>query len=68
MGQVIIDRVHHTLKSWLLKTKEEELYPSSSLKAYLGGWRDGSAVKSTSEGPEFKSQQTHDGPQPSVQL
>jgi hypothetical protein len=34
-----------------------------------GGWRDGSAVKSTdcsSEGPEFKSQQPHGGSQPSV--
>lgn len=33
------------------------------------GWRDGSAVKSTkcsSEGPEFQSQQPHDGSQPSV--
>jgi hypothetical protein len=34
-----------------------------------GGWRDGSAVKSTdcfSEGPEFKSQQPHGGSQPPV--
>jgi hypothetical protein len=33
------------------------------------GWRDDSAVKSTncsSEGREFKSQQPHDGSQPSV--
>jgi hypothetical protein len=33
------------------------------------GWRDGSVVKSTgcsSRGPEFKSQQPHGGPQPSV--
>jgi hypothetical protein len=33
------------------------------------GWRDGSAVKSTdfsSRGPEFKSQQPHGDPQPSV--
>ena len=33
------------------------------------GWRDGSVVKSTdcsSKGPEFKSQQPHDGSQPSV--
>jgi hypothetical protein len=33
------------------------------------GWRDGSAVKSTdysSRGPEFNSQQPHDGSQPSV--
>jgi hypothetical protein len=34
-----------------------------------GGWRDGSAVKSTdcsSKGPEFKSQQPHGGSQPSI--
>ena len=34
-----------------------------------GGWKDGSAVKSTdcsSRGPEFKSQQPHGGSQPSV--
>jgi hypothetical protein len=40
------------------------------LKIYVnGGWRDGSAVKSTdyiSEGPEFKSQQPYGGSQPSV--
>ena len=33
------------------------------------GWRDGSAVKSTdcsSKGPEFKSQQPHDGSQQST--
>jgi hypothetical protein len=33
------------------------------------GWRDGSVVKSTDcsfKGPEFKSQQPHDGSQPSV--
>jgi hypothetical protein len=35
----------------------------------IGGWRDGSAVKSTncsSKGPEFKSQKPHGGSQPSV--
>jgi hypothetical protein len=34
-----------------------------------GGWRDGSAVKSTDcseEGPEFKSQQPHGGSQLSI--
>ena len=34
-----------------------------------GDWRDGSAVKSTdcsSRGPEFNSQQSHGGSQPSV--
>ena len=35
------------------------------------GWRDGSAVRALdcfSKGPEFNSQQPHDGTQPSVQL
>jgi hypothetical protein len=35
----------------------------------LGGWRDGSVVKSTdcsSRGSEFNSQQPHGGSQPSV--
>jgi hypothetical protein len=42
---------------------------SSRFSESSGGWRDGSAVKSTdcsSEGPEFKSQQPHEGSQPSV--
>jgi hypothetical protein len=42
--------------------KQEEM-----LKWCLKGWRDGSAVKSTdcsSRGPEFNSQQPHDGSQP----
>ena len=37
----------------------------------IGGWRDGSAVKSTNcsfKGPEFKSQQSRDGSQPSDTL
>jgi hypothetical protein len=40
-----------------------------SSKVKLRGWRDGSAVKSTDcsyRGPEFNSQQLHDGSQPSV--
>jgi hypothetical protein len=35
----------------------------------LGGWRDGSAIKSTgcsSKGPEFNSQQPHGGSQPFI--
>jgi hypothetical protein len=35
----------------------------------LSGWREGSAVKSSdysSRGPEFNSQQSHGGSQPSV--
>ena len=38
-------------------------------KGSLGGWRDGSVVKSTDcsfRGPEFNSQQPHGGSQPSV--
>ena len=51
---------------------EQTLYPLSHLpwlKTKLGGWRDGSAVKSidcSSKGPEFKSQQPHGGSQPFV--
>jgi hypothetical protein len=39
------------------------------LEKKRGGWRDGSAGKSTdcfSEGPEFKSQQPHGGSQPPI--
>jgi len=42
---------------------------TASLRTGAGGWRDGSAVKSTdcsSRGHEFKSQQPHGGSQPSV--
>ena len=38
-------------------------------KERIGGWRDGSAVKSTdcsSRGPEFNSQQPHGDSQPSI--
>jgi hypothetical protein len=38
-------------------------------KVFLGGWRDGSAVKSTdffTRGPEFNSQQPHGGLQPFI--
>jgi hypothetical protein len=41
--------------------------PVSKMKQ---GWSDGSAVRSTdcsSEGPEFNSQQSHGGSQPSVE-
>jgi hypothetical protein len=39
------------------------------IREQAGGWRGGSAVKSTDcsfKGPEFKSQQPHGGLQPSV--
>jgi hypothetical protein len=38
-------------------------------KIFLGGWRDGSVVKSSDysfRGPKFNSQQQHGGSQPSV--
>jgi hypothetical protein len=46
----------------------ENMLASISKKG-MKGWRDGSALKSadcSSRGPEFKSQQPHGGPQPSV--
>jgi hypothetical protein len=46
-----------------------KLITLSAFRKKLGGWRDGSVVKSTdcsSKGREFKSQQPHDGSQPSV--
>jgi hypothetical protein len=47
------------------KTKQK----NKKQKQNQGGWRNGSAIKSTdyfSEGPEFKSQQPYGGSQPSV--
>jgi hypothetical protein len=48
----------------------EKININNELYLYrIGGWRDGSAVKSTdcsSEGPEFKSQQPHGGSRPSI--
>ena len=35
MGQGIVERAHHTLKNWLFKTKQGQLYPSRSPKAHL---------------------------------
>ena len=64
---------HQGLNSYSVSipdTKEGAgLGPSSGIKSFDLGWRDGSAVKSTdcsSKGPEFKSQQPHGGSQPSV--
>ncbi|KRY94574.1 hypothetical protein T4B_12953 [Trichinella pseudospiralis] len=31
MGQGIVERAHHTLKNWLLKTKQGQLYPPKSV-------------------------------------
>jgi hypothetical protein len=53
----------------ILKNDEPIQFNYISLKLTIGGWRDGSVVKSTdcsSEGPEFKSQQPHGGSQSSV--
>jgi hypothetical protein len=52
-----------------LGTKSCKSMLAAQIKYTLGGWRDGSEVKSTycsSEGPEFKSQQPHGGSQPPV--
>jgi hypothetical protein len=35
MGQGIVERAHRTLKNWLFKTKEGQLYPPRSPKAHL---------------------------------
>ena len=35
MGQEIVEHAHHTLKNWLLKTKQGQLYPPRSPKAHL---------------------------------
>jgi transposase InsO family protein len=35
MGQGIVEHEHHTLRNWLLKTKDGELYPPKSPKTYL---------------------------------
>jgi hypothetical protein len=45
-----------------------ELY-NNFKKAILGGWQDGSVINTTdcsSRGPEFNSQQTYSGSQPSL--
>jgi hypothetical protein len=56
-------------KGEIQKAKEVELTCYYCMRRKVQGWRDGSVVKSTecsSEGPEFNSQQPHDGSQPSV--
>jgi transposase InsO family protein len=35
MGQGIVERAHHTLKNWLLKTKKGQLYSQSHQKHIL---------------------------------
>ena len=61
------------LKYWKLPTlKSKEDKESTTLKiinTWIGGWRDGSAIKSTGcsvRGPKFNSQQPYGGSQPSV--
>ena len=36
MGQRIVERAHCTLKNWLFKTDQGQLYPPKSRKAHLG--------------------------------
>ena len=36
MGQRIVERAHCTLKNWLFKTDQGQLYPPKSPKAHLG--------------------------------
>jgi hypothetical protein len=60
---------------WLAKSSQsgsyrlsEKLFCFCLKEQVVGGWRDGSGVKSkdcSSKGPEFKSQQPHGGSQPS---
>jgi hypothetical protein len=50
----------------LLRSKARQPIPSQMIEGKWG-WRDDSVVKSTDcsfKGPEFKSQQPHDGSQP----
>jgi hypothetical protein len=35
MGQEILERAHDTLKNWLSKTKQGQLYPPRSPKAHV---------------------------------
>jgi transposase InsO family protein len=35
MGQRIVERAHRTLKNWLFKTEQGQLYPPRSPKAHL---------------------------------
>ena len=35
IGQVIVERAHHTFKNWLFKTEQGQLYPPKSAKAHL---------------------------------
>jgi hypothetical protein len=53
----------------LVKAPKRKDHGSPEIRLEREGWRDGSGVKSTdcsSRGPEFNSQQTHGGSQPSV--
>jgi hypothetical protein len=51
------------------KKGQDNKHLTTKSKVESRGWKNGSAVKSTdcsSRGPEFNSQQPHDGSQPSV--
>jgi hypothetical protein len=62
MSEILTETVFN-LKNWGGE-KGREIIPW--LKELLGGWRDGSVVKSTTRCPEFNFQQPHGGLQPSV--
>jgi hypothetical protein len=54
---------------WPLQVLHSGMHTNTQITHTWRGWRDGSVLKSTdcsSEGPEFKSQQTHGGSQPSA--
>jgi hypothetical protein len=56
-------------KHWVCQVWWCKLIIPYAQEAEAGGWRDGSAVKSTDcsfRGPKFKSQQPHGGSQLSV--
>jgi hypothetical protein len=55
------------IEGFCCKMNQRDLFEVA--RETVGGWRDGSTVKSTdcsSESPEFKSQQPHGSSQPSV--
>jgi len=59
-----------TLHAGMPNTPSSPLFIVTEVsRSFIGGWRDGSEVKSTdcsSRGPEFNSQQPHGGSQASV--
>jgi hypothetical protein len=67
--QKVLLTAEPSLQTLFLNFKEKNHQELVTLKGVPGGWRDGSAVRSTecsSRSPEFKFQQPHGGSQPSV--